>query len=423
MSRARIFILCALVVLVGLLSSNITVFANSPLLEIDFVYSGKTITYKDELISPTNHLVAEEIYNNKINSPLNEKLMFVEKCVAKGSSYASAMERTFPLISTKVDAVLKITNVDAVSSNIKFNPNAKKNFSITKHALGCSLSKEALYRDLFVHLKMGGQKEFRLKPCVVNPKVSSDDNIKLTNKISSFTTDYSNSTEGRKHNILTAVKKLNGTVIKPNSEFSFNECVGSRTEANGYASAKIIVGGEYTDGIGGGVCQVSTTLYNAVLRADVSITAVKNHSLMPSYVPASFDAMVSSFWSDLKFKNNKQTPLFIKAVADGEKIKIDVYGYPLGYAISTKSVIVDRGDMPEDKEIVDTDYKYFLPSAVSGERMRIVNPQSKVKSEGYLVYKDKNGSVIKTELVRKDTYSQMQGVVVIAPPYDIDAVA
>ena len=108
-----------------------------------------------------------------------------------------------------------------------------------------------------------------------------------------FSTNYSSSTDARKFNVALASKTLDNTLVDINGEFSFNYTVGERTERRGYKKAKIIVGGEFVDGVGGGVCQVSTTLYNAVLLAGLKIIECHPHSLPVSYVAPSFDAMVN----------------------------------------------------------------------------------------------------------------------------------
>ncbi|MBR1984094.1 MAG: VanW family protein [Clostridia bacterium] len=145
----------------------------------------------------------------------------------------------------------------------------------------------------------------------------------------SFYTSYPASTEERKNNIKVASKSLDNVFVDSNSEFSFNDTVGPRTVNRGYKTAKIIFGGQFVDGVGGGVCQVSTTLYNAVLLAGLLISEYHPHSLAVSYVAPSFDAMVNSGSADLKFINNTHNPIIIKSHADDASIKIEIYGEPM----------------------------------------------------------------------------------------------
>ena len=118
-----------------------------------------------------------------------------------------------------------------------------------------------------------------------------------------YSTSYASSSAARKHNIELAASAVNGAVIGVGEEFSFNVTVGVRSRRRGYLPAPVIVSGKYTTGVGGGVCQVSTTLYNAVLRSGLEVVSVSRHSIPVSYVPRSMDAMVSGA-TDFRFKNN-----------------------------------------------------------------------------------------------------------------------
>ena len=167
----------------------------------------------------------------------------------------------------------------------------------------------------------------------------------------------------------------------PGESFSFNKTVGRRTEENGFRRAKIIVGGQYTDGVGGGVCQASTTLYNAALLAGMKVTAVSRHSLVPSYVDPSFDAMVNGSGSDLKFVNAGEDPVFIRAVATNGKATAEFYSSELPYKVQLKSVTVKTGERPADTEFVDTERRYTEGMA-AGEKIRVSGGAPAVPGEG-----------------------------------------
>ena len=230
-----------------------------------------------------------------------------------------------------------------------------------------------------------------------------------------FTTDYSQSNDNRKSNIKLALKKINGTVLGSGEEFSFNKKVGRRTAANGFKEAKIIVGGEYVEGFGGGVCQASTTLYNCAVRADLSITQARNHSLVSSYVSPSFDAMVNSGSSDLRFVNGGDEPVFLRCYGTDTTAVVEIYGTALPYKISTESVVVSRSEPPADLEVVDKDGKYIKEPMRPGEKLRVSYGHGAVKSEGYLLYYDFSGKLLERKLIRKDSYSSSQGIIAVAP--------
>ncbi len=224
-----------------------------------------------------------------------------------------------------------------------------------------------------------------------------------------FYTSYPSSSDERKNNVWLATKSINGTMIDVGGEFSFNRTVGARTLKRGYKNAKIIVDGKFVDGVGGGVCQVSTTLYNAVLLAGLKITEYHPHSLTVSYVAPSFDAMVNSGSADLRFINNTHNPVIIYAVADGSTLKISVWGEPMKEKYVRQSVIKEYVT-PIQEVMTDTLGEY--PDVYEGEQKVISYGKQGLISEGFLV-KQINGKTISVRKVRSDKYRAINGVTVI----------
>ena len=233
----------------------------------------------------------------------------------------------------------------------------------------------------------------------------------------SFYTSYASSSLERKSNIKLSAKAIDNAFIDVNGEFSFNKVVGERTEKRGYKSAKIILNGEFVDGVGGGVCQVSTTLYNAVLLAGLKILEHHAHSLPVSYVQPSFDAMVNSSFADLKFMNNTKNPVYLKATADDEKIKISVYGEPMDYKVKRVSKVIDKVEPLPEQIIVDEKKEY--PKLKFGEKMFLRYAKEGLKSEGYLE-KIVDGKVIERTKIRKDKYNAVRGLIIIGTAIDND---
>lgn len=229
-------------------------------------------------------------------------------------------------------------------------------------------------------------------------------------KRGSFSTYYGNSSDERKNNIELAVKSLNKTFIEVGGEFSFNNVVGERTEKRGYQNAKIINNGKFEDGVGGGVCQVSSTLYNAVLLADYKITEYHPHSLKVNYVEPSFDAMVNYYWADFKFLNNTKTPLIIYAKCDGERIYINIFGEKKDYDIIRKSVVLDQIEI--DEPLIIKDEKGEYENLFLGDQKIISYKKAGIVSEGYLI-KEKKGKKISEKLIRKDSYKPTQTIIVL----------
>lgn len=214
--------------------------------------------------------------------------------------------------------------------------------------------------------------------------------------ISTFSTYYGESSDNRKDNISLAASKINGTVLYPEDEFSFNDVVGVRSEDAGFKSAYIIKDGEFIEGVGGGVCQVSTTLYNAVLLADLTVSCVRPHSLAVSYVSPSFDAMVSS-GSDFRFVNTLSAPVTIKMSANGKFVKCEIYG--------VKGRTVRR--VSETIETIPYEIEYRIDETLKyGEEVVDSFGHNGLKSIGYLEYTD--GHKVK---IRQDTYAPAKRII------------
>lgn len=224
-----------------------------------------------------------------------------------------------------------------------------------------------------------------------------------------FYTSYTTSSEDRKENIALASKALDNVLIASGDEFSFNRTVGERTIKRGYKVAKIIVNGEFVDGVGGGVCQVSTTLYNAVLLAGLDIIEYHPHSLPVSYVAPSFDAMVNSGWADLKFVNRTHNPIIIRTTADGAVLQVEIYGESMTEKYSRKSLITEEIPAPESEIIFDENGEY--PDLFEGERKVLKYGKAGYKSEGYVIV-TKNGKLVDMKKIRSDKYSATRGKII-----------
>lgn len=218
--------------------------------------------------------------------------------------------------------------------------------------------------------------------------------------IARFSTYYGDSKPNRKDNVALACRKIDGTVLYPEDEFSFNDIVGARTVENGFKSAYIIKDGEFVEGIGGGVCQVSSTLYNCALLANLTITCVRAHSLPVSYVAPSFDAMVSTA-SDLRFVNTLSSPVTIKMLADGKYLKAEMYGIE-SCTIRRRSQTIET--LPFEIEYRDD------ASLKLGEEVIDTYGKAGLRSQGFLEYYQ-NGKLLKTVLIRKDTYFPQKRIV------------
>ena len=245
---------------------------------------------------------------------------------------------------------------------------------------------------------------FAFSPCEKEPS--------FCERAKFFTTYYSSSEE-RISNIKLASQKINGVFLDINEEFSFNNTVGERTENNGYKNSKIILGGKFTDGVGGGVCQVSTTLYNSVLLAGLTVTESHPHSLAVSYIAPSFDAMVSFGYADLKFVNDTGYPVLIKAFANDYMLTISIFGQKMSERYARQSTITGELPAPPEETIFDEENLY--PELDVGERKVICYSKKGLTSEGALI-KLINGKPVSVKTIRKDVYRGAKGLIVMKKP-------
>lgn len=193
---------------------------------------------------------------------------------------------------------------------------------------------------------------------VEEPKGNAEDLAKVKDVLGTFTTSYSTSGGPRSANVANGCSLINGTTMYPGDEFSAYEAVSPFTEANGYYMAGSYVNGQVVDSLGGGICQVSTTLYNAVLLSELEVTERYNHSMIVTYVDPSADAAIAeSSGKDFKFKNNLEYPIYIEGVTTPDKqITFTIYGVETrdsSREVSYESVVLER-TVP-DTEVIYAD--------------------------------------------------------------------
>lgn len=193
--------------------------------------------------------------------------------------------------------------------------------------------------------------EFTLTSVVLNPRGSEEELSVVKDLLGSFSTNYSSSGWGRAKNVENGAAKINGTILYPGDELSVYELVNPFTKENGYELAGSYLNGETVESFGGGICQVSTTLYNAALEAELEITQRYNHSMIVTYVDPSADAAIAGTYKDLRFKNNYDFPVFIEGKCAGRNITFNIYGVETRAAnrnVSYESVVLTVNDLPTE---------------------------------------------------------------------------
>ena len=316
-------------------------------------------------------------------------------------------------LDEKIATLAEEIDKPAVDATLNFDVTATNPLIFTEEQEGEIVEQEQLkniINDKLLHSKVI---DVDIPMIEVKPQILKIDLEKTITKRGSFSTNYAKSSEDRKHNVKHALESFNGMMIEPNQEISFNATTGSRTAENGYKKANIILNGVYVEGTGGGVCQASTTLYNALLNADLEILEVNKHTLPASYVWLAFDAMVSEGYSDLKFKNNTDANIYIKTYADDENVYVDIYGKPFPENETVQRRVEFLGAIPHpgDRIVPDTDGQYSNKVTYKGEYLRLKYPREGYKAKGYIDrYKD--GVLVESTLIRDETYQAQEGIII-----------
>lgn len=224
-------------------------------------------------------------------------------------------------------------------------------------------------------------------------------------RLATYSTTYDASNYNRSTNLRLSAAKINGVVLMPGQEFSYNKTLGQRTAAAGYKPAAAYVGGKVVNEYGGGICQTSSTLYNTVLLANLEVTSRTNHCYVSSYVPVSRDATVSWGTLDFKFKNNRKYPIKIRAYASNGVVKVDILGVKQDddYEVSIESKVVSSikySTQYEESNTLEEGKEKVTQNGVNG-----------CIGEAYKILK-KDGKVVSRTLISRDRYSSKPQIIV-----------
>lgn len=325
---------------------------------------------------------------NKDN--LKEQILNVLK---EHKTYTIQLETSF----VKPDEI----NIDKIYDDVYTEPkNAyyqKEPFQVFAHVIGIDFDKEEAKKILEQDLE-----EYEIPLKITLPEITTDKigSEAFPDLLSSFTTKYDASLKDRSTNLRLATESLNGKVVMPGETFSYNKALGERTVTKGYKEGAGYAGGKVVQTLGGGICQISSTLYDAVVYANLEIEERYNHAFLTSYVGAGKDATVVYGSLDFKFKNTRKYPIMIKASAKSGIARIEIYGMKeeTEYKIEIESKILSY--IP---------YKVIYEDNSSmGEGTQKVtqNGMNGCKSITYKIYKV-NGTEVKRETLSTDTYSPM----------------
>ena len=228
-----------------------------------------------------------------------------------------------------------------------------------------------------------------------DPEVTKEDLKDMTDLLGSYSTYYGSDGSGRSQNIESGAKHIDGSVIKPDEEYSANAAMEPYTDENGFTEAASYEDDKVVQSMGGGICQVSTTLYNAVLYAELEVTERSPHTMLVSYVEPSMDAAIADDVKDLKFKNNLDSPIYIEGVLADGNITFNIYGKETRDSGRTLEFVSDTTgtDLPDGKRYIATDDSigsYYTLSqaqaAVSAQLWKVVYENGEEVSRDVINY-------------------------------------
>ncbi|MDO4565261.1 MAG: VanW family protein [Clostridia bacterium] len=308
-------------------------------------------------------------------------------------------------------AVSALYSREPVDASIEHSDDFENPFVLSMAEAGLSIDSEELQRHIAGNAGAGVSFEAE----TISPDIDTEALQEQNSLLSSYTTSFDSSTlsrENRVFNIKKAAELIDGTIVEPGEVFSANETIGDRNRKNGWKEAGAISGGTYVQEYGGGVCQVSSTLFNAVMMADLEIVERHHHSWPMSYVPIGRDATISTGIKDFRFKNTSPAPITIRAKVDedAKTVIVCIYGqksdaYSYIEIESEKTGNIDS--LPDEIHLDES-----LPSG-----SRIVEREGRRgrKSTTYKLYYAEDGTLIEKVVAHKDTYPSIAAIIYLSP--------
>lgn len=279
--------------------------------------------------------------------------------------------------------------------------------------IGAAQQSGAIYRASVDGKDSGGKSPRRISSAWAS---ADQPQSAILQTVSRYSTSFASSGEGRRANIALAASNFNGLIVASGQRLSFNETVGPRTEERGYRTAHVIFGGEYVDGIGGGVCQVSSTLYNAWVRAGLGVEQVRAHTLPASYCALSQDATVSEY-IDLILRNDGDGDVVVDAAVKDDTLTFTIYGSARAMKIKVDSKILEvvppqpcetvYADTLEGYELIQCDEE----GAYAIARQERVGYRTCAIAKYYC-----EGKLVGEKIIRKDRYAAVRGKIVRLKP-------
>ena len=308
-----------------------------------------------------------------------------------------------------VNQLAEQVDAEAVDAKLQsFDVNTQQ-FSYTREQQGRTLNRMQLAQDIVSALEDGGG-NVQLEIETVQPQLTMENVSSQYGMITSAVTNASSSSSNRLNNIALALQMINGISLEPGESFSFNKVVGERTRDRGFKSAPAYSGGEVTEEVGGGICQVSTTLFNAAVKSDMQIDERHSHSLTVSYVDLGKDAAVDWGNKDLRFTNTSDDRVYICCyLSEDKRVHIGVFGKLIEDGVTITLEGKKTGTVEPETEY---QLNFTMPS---GKTKVIQKGKEGYSAAAYKIWWDRNGNDIKREMLCKSNYKATKEIVEYGP--------
>ena len=377
-------------------------------ISVSLLYNGiRTTLDAQELgVSSDPETVVDQAYNMNKKARDSVEQRYNKTVGSRGKNYKTTL--LFDK-NTLYDTIRKYTeerDVQPVNATASFDPVTCR-FSFTAEQSGSQIDADALAKEILTNLKAGDYLDVEVKSVVVSPEETESDLEKNTEMIGRCETTASNN-KNRDTNIRLMCEAVDGLEVKPGQTLSINDLMGERTEAKGFKAAPAIMDGSMLiDDIGGGICQLAGTLYNAALKANMEIVERVHHSWPSNYLPIGLDATLNWDNKDLKIKNTSAHSIYISAKFANHIVSVKLYGEPLPEGMSIRL----ENDIMEVIPSSGTEIRYTneLPNGV---RQTASRPRKGYDVEVYRVYM-RDGQAVGKTLVSHDKYPAIKGIVLV----------
>lgn len=371
---------------------------------------GKTYTLDSSSVQMSTNLQStlSLAYSTGRTGSFDERYAQLQQLKSEGLDFSLNRGWNEDTLRSKISQIAADVYVKGQDADVEsFDPDTGK-FTFTSEVTGYELDSDDLYAQITQAVANGNvNANIEAKIIEVAPEHTVEYMKEHFGRIS-YAQTKTTSNSDRNRNIQLATAEFNGMRVEPGETVSFNKTTGERTEAKGYRPAGAYSGGVLVQEPGGGVCQVSTTLYNAAVKADLEIIERSPHTRVSDYVPIGLDAAVNWPGQDFKFKNTSDYPIFIVAEFADQKLTFKIYGKQLDDGVYIKLESEKTETIPA-KEGVDVRNDPTLPvGTVKNEKAREGS-----KAVSYKIYYDKNDNEIKRELLARSTYSASQAIQLI----------